>query len=743
MERAKWTRAAVLACALSIWAASPAAESAHRFSGQPLDSVLENLRGQGVQVIYSSALVTPEMKVSTEPAGATPREVLDHVLEPHGLKATAGPNGSVVVVKGSGATDTGSKPAKPGIVSFVKVVSDKIEDVSSLEAWKKSFIKDTMTDEEKALAIWNTVVKFRHQASPPNEFVFEGNVHDPIKTFNVYGYGMCCCASSNIESLSRYVGLKAQGRGINRHSVPEVFWDNSWHLLDGSLITYFPKPDKKIASVDEIIDSITDWYGKNPGLKGNDKKLVDMGRGGGWKKGPAVMQNCPWYNENGWLPAATHGWYSNMAEYDGSSKFPYEYGYSQGYQVNNQLREGERLTRNWFNKGLHVNQAEGDEGAPINSKIGEGDMGYAPKWGDIAPGRIGNGTLDYAVPLASGAFRGGALVSDNLESKSESGNGPAVHVKDAATPGVLIIRMNSSYVYLGGKLDFQAMVGQGGELNVAYSENNGLDWKELSKVTATGPQSIDLKPMIYRRYDYRVKFELKGKDTGLDSLTFSNIIQHSQRALPALGQGSNTITFSTGADEGSITLEGSCEKQDPAKKKNLLITDFTKDISGFNPNDFFVGNTGKADITFPVTTPGDMTRIRMGCFYRARGQGEGWEYQASFDGGKTFKTMDKAEGPYVGFCKYITFSDVPAGTRSALIRYAGHQNNTLGLFGFRIDADYKETNGGFRPVKVTYVWDENGAEKQDVHIAAKPSETYTIKCDAKPTMKSIILELAN
>ena len=61
------------------------------------------------------------------------------------------------------------------------------------------------------------------------------------------------------------------------------------------------------------------------------------------------------------------------------------------------------------------------------------------------------------------------------------------------------------------------------------------------------------------------------------------------RALPALAQGSNTITFSTGADEGTITLEGSCEKQDPAKKKNLLITDFTKDIAGFNPNDFFVG----------------------------------------------------------------------------------------------------------------------------------------------------------
>jgi hypothetical protein len=114
----------------------------------------------------------------------------------------------------------------------------------------------------------------------------------------------------------------------------------------------------------------------------------------------------------------------------------------------------------------------------------------------------------------------------------------------------------------------------------------------------------------------------------------------------------------------------------------------------------------------------------------------------SFDGGKTFKTLDKAEGPTVGACKYITYSDIPAGTRAALVRFDGHQNNTLGFFGLRIDADYKEPNGGYRPIKVTYIWTENGAEKKDVHVTAKPTETYTIKCDAKPVMKSIVLEMA-
>ena len=39
----------------------------------------------------------------------------------------------------------------------------------------------------------------------------------------------------------------ARGWAINGHSVPEVFWDGAWHMLDASLINYFPKADGTIA----------------------------------------------------------------------------------------------------------------------------------------------------------------------------------------------------------------------------------------------------------------------------------------------------------------------------------------------------------------------------------------------------------------------------------------------------------------------------------------------------------------
>ena len=119
-----------------------------------------------------------------------------------------------------------------------------------------------------------------------------------------------------------------------------------------------PKADGSLAGVDEIMDGLKEWYAGHPGFRGDGNKLNRFMRGGGWKKGPEILSRCPHYDQNGWLPAATHGWYSTMQEYDGSAEGIYEYGYSQGYRVNVQLRRGERLVRNWSNIGLHVNMRE-------------------------------------------------------------------------------------------------------------------------------------------------------------------------------------------------------------------------------------------------------------------------------------------------------------------------------------------------------------------------------------------------
>ena len=630
-----------------------------------------------------------------------------------------------------------------GVVSHIKVLSDKVPDVSSLEAWKKAFIKDNMTETEKALAVWKSVVTFRYQDPPPVEGLHEGCVHDAIKTFNVYGYGMCCCASSNIEQLSRYVGLEARGYGCPGHSLPEVKADGEWHMLDASLVNYFTKPDGKVASMDELVASVKGWLEKNPDLKKNDAKLRAMMQADGWtgwKKGPELLANCTFYNQ-GWWPAGTHGWYSTMQEYDGSGNTPftYEYGYSQGYQVNVELRPGEKLTRNWFNKGLHVNGVAKDGDAPgcLAGKVGEGSMKYLTQYGDLNAGRIGSGTVEYDVPLSDGTFRSGALKAENVATTGEDKATPALHLKDAAQNGVVEIRMPCPYVYLGGEIAMNAVVGDGGKVRVFFSDNNGGDWKEVATFEKSGEQKIDMQKFVLRRYDYRLRFILAGKGSGIDALKITSVIQCSQRALPTLAKGDNTITFSAGPAESTITVEGTSYKP---TGKNVSLADFSPTLKNVDAEYYHV-NSPPGEVTIPIATPADMTRLRFGGHYRARDKADKWDAQVSFDDGKTFKTVDTYAGPCQGKCQYTTVSDIPAGTRAAQVRWVGDQRNTTCLFLVRIDADYKTPAGGFRPVKTTYTWEEGGVEKKDVHVAAKPEEAYTIKCEGKPEMKSLVLEL--
>ena len=47
------------------------------------------------------------------------------------------------------------------------------------------------------------------------------------------------------------------------------------------------------------------------------------------------------------------------------------------------------------------------------------------------------------------------------------------------------------------------------------------------------------------RYDYQLRFELTGPGTALEAVEITHDIQHSQRPLPALGKGDNTITEGT------------------------------------------------------------------------------------------------------------------------------------------------------------------------------------------------------
>ena len=67
--------------------------------GRPLGDVLRELQATGLNIVFSSEIVRPTMKVLTEPKAVQPRKILDEILRPHGLQVQSGPGGALLVVR--------------------------------------------------------------------------------------------------------------------------------------------------------------------------------------------------------------------------------------------------------------------------------------------------------------------------------------------------------------------------------------------------------------------------------------------------------------------------------------------------------------------------------------------------------------------------------------------------------------------------------------------------------------------
>jgi hypothetical protein len=77
-------------------AQSPAADT---LAGRQLEDALRVLQAHGLRIVFSSELVTPDMRVRSEPRAQAIRERLTEVLRPHGLTAESGPGGVLQIVR--------------------------------------------------------------------------------------------------------------------------------------------------------------------------------------------------------------------------------------------------------------------------------------------------------------------------------------------------------------------------------------------------------------------------------------------------------------------------------------------------------------------------------------------------------------------------------------------------------------------------------------------------------------------
>jgi Ca-activated chloride channel homolog len=98
------------------------------FTGKTLEEALRHFQFQGLNILFSSDLVRPGMKVIREPVGKSEDLILAQLLYPHGLKIRRGPEKTLLVVRAttSSSAETSSETESSAgtetvVVPFVTV----------------------------------------------------------------------------------------------------------------------------------------------------------------------------------------------------------------------------------------------------------------------------------------------------------------------------------------------------------------------------------------------------------------------------------------------------------------------------------------------------------------------------------------------------------------------------------------------------------------------------------------------
>lgn len=110
------TSVALLIAALAVHETSALTREPEQFKGLSLAEALQALQARGLRIVFTSAIVTADMRVRSEPRAATARQQLDELLAQHGLMALEGPGGTIKVVR-----------AEPGAVAPPSASTGTIE----------------------------------------------------------------------------------------------------------------------------------------------------------------------------------------------------------------------------------------------------------------------------------------------------------------------------------------------------------------------------------------------------------------------------------------------------------------------------------------------------------------------------------------------------------------------------------------------------------------------------------------
>lgn len=607
--------------------------------------------------------------------------------------------------------------ATQALVSGVYVQSSDVPDLHDIQAFVADVTQGLATDREKAIALWGAVVELMPQSPGSNEPYFSDSnriqVDDPIKLWNVYGFGFCSYDSHALQACFRELGWLSRNWELHLHTVNETFYDGAWHVFDAAHERYFPHPvDGHIASKDELKADATLTFCNN---------YVDYYPGG---RVPPTK-----------TPQEEYDMYSYGGEFlgmGGRDEFSY------GHFMDITLKRGEVFTRYFAPLGTSSDYWCGQDGGQ--------DGGQAPYWylsnWDPTPA-YANGLIEYSPPFADPRYRQDIEEESNLACTGDDGLTPTVHLASVGV-GYVVFRVRSPYIMTSASFSGQFLRSAAGDSVSVYvypyetRKSTGVDWgapvwtaSGTGTVTAT---DVSLTSVVRGRYSYLVKIEFSSSgtitDVGVESVTFDTVVMNAPPALPRLAPGSNTIHVTSQPRECVRATPWTITDDvfDQAYRYSNLAHEDTQQWYGML---YPTVDDEWCEVVYKFVTPGDVTDFEFGGRFYLQDGGNDLELAYSWDDSAYTVVRSVHSSSVMSENIYDGLQSAPAGHRELFLRYRMRKDPSGGTYGVR--AVEIGMNVFYTPpvpdpdahVLLTYAWDDGGLQTHSEEIASG-DHTYTL-----------------
>ena len=393
-----------------------------------------------------------------------------------------------------------------------------------------------VTPREKAEAIWRFFLTDGRFVKPGFWYhiagwAYEepaGEVLDPVKLLNSYGFGLCYHIAPLLEAAYKAGGFEdARVWFLTGHTVAEVFYDGAYHYFDSDMMGYNSvgagDPRRStVASVHQLEQDGQIMLCKLKAPRDVNAKLVDD----------------PWYPADV-REAAIDGLTELFTTTADNRLFPFT-RYSRGHSMEFTLRPGERMIRYFRPEepGLfylpYKRTEKGWEEFP--QEVAQYQIRTADGPRSQKDNRVwSTGRLEYTPAL-----------SDPRAYYSKS-------------PREAVFQVVSPYVIIDAKFSMELdLVSNAEGMQIETSTDGGKSWVEAGRVAGPFHKRWETAPRVEARsahgvltavsgrYAYLIKIKTPATGVPLKQLTLVTRFEMNPRTLPALAAGANELVYRAG-----------------------------------------------------------------------------------------------------------------------------------------------------------------------------------------------------